>query len=417
MARCSLLLGAWLVCVAAVTGAQSYRNGLIVSDTQGRLYRVSPAGAMTTIGSYATATMPNIWSMVVDNDNRHVIAVASGVTVTTGAGALLRIDPQSGFATTLATVAAPYPIAVDEHGGFLVGSLIGAQYVLLHFDGGTMAVSTVMTASAFPIPARDPTTGDWLVDRTGSGLERHASDFSTQRATYPHPLGWLLAMESDPIGPILYAAAGSTLGAFDLQRNTITSLAAVPQSTPISLDAAIAVDRATDASGGLIHVSRSMPTNLIEVYDRSGTVLRTIGPFPAKVSAIVFDRGRNIAFGVVTAPNHRAIRISIPEDAGKLCVCAISASGYTPGIPIADGRTIPLRPDAVMLLSVTGRLAPLLRGNVDTLDAGGRMVATLDLNPLGNAVAGVPLWVTAVTLDPQASSGVATVTRPEIVVH
>lgn len=396
-----------------MVGAQSYRNGLIVADAQARLIRVSPTGAMTTIGQYATASMPSIWSMVVDHDNRHVVAVASGIAISSPAGALLRIDPVTGSATTLTALTAPFSIATDEHGGFLVGT----GFALLKLEGAAMTASTVVATGGFVIPTRDPTTGDWLLSRDGKLLERHAADFSGQRATHTHGLGWLFAMDHDPHGPLIYAASPATLAAFDLRRNAFTSLATVPQATPTALDAALAADRAPDASGGLVYVSRSTPLSVIEVYDRAGTVVRTIGPFPAKVTAIAFDGARNIAFGVVAAPNHRAIRIRIPEDAGKTCICAVGVTGYTPGLSLAGGRTIPLRPDNVMLLSVTGRLSPLLRGNIKTLDAGGRMVATLDLNPLGNAVRGVPVWIVAVTLDPQAPGGIATVTRPAIVVH
>ncbi len=405
--------------VASLATAQSHRRGLIVADSQAGLYRVSPTGVIATIGSYATTAMPNIWSMVMDNDNEHVIAVATGVPAAVPSGALLRIDPASGSATTFANVPAPYPLTVDDSGNFLVGvRLPSEKRILLRIDETGTQFTTVLNAINFPVVARDSVSGQWIVHRVVGLFERVSADFRTLIFGDRQPFGWFLEMASDPIGPSLHVATTSALVRIDLNTTALTTVAGpIPQGTPAWLDGAIAVDRAADASGGLIYVSRSTPAPSIDVYDRAGTVVRTIGPFPSTVSAIVFDAERNITFGMIAAPNHRAIRIRIPEDAGKLCVCALSVTGYTPGRPIAGGRTIPLRFDDATRLGVAGQLAPWFTGNVGSLDANGRMVATLDLNPLGATIASVPVWVAAITMDPAAPGGIATVTRAQIVVH
>jgi hypothetical protein len=56
-----------------------------------------------------------------------------------------------------------------------------------------------------------------------------------------------------------------------------------------------------------------------------------------------------------------------------------------------------------------------LTGNHGYLSPAGEGVARLNLNPLGRAIRGIRLWAVAVVIDPGAPFGIATISKPVLV--
>ena len=127
---------------------------------------------------------------------------------------------------------------------------------------------------------------------------------------------------------------------------------------------------------------------------------------------MIFDKSRNLGPELVQAPNHRRIQISFPGDGGKSYVLALSLTGCKPGIPLPDGRVIPLVPDKLTEATVRYVLPPLLTGNIGVLNTYDRALVTMNLNSLGSAVKGLRVWAAAITLDPAAPSGISQVSAP-----
>jgi len=109
------------------------------------------------------------------------------------------------------------------------------------------------------------------------------------------------------------------------------------------------------------------------------------------------------------------IGITIPEDAGKTYVMAVSASGVRPGIPFADGRLASLTPDTITIVGLTSGLAPYLTNTMGTLSAQGKATAKLNLSSFGPVANGVILFFDVMTLDPAAPLGIKTITDPHVI--
>ncbi len=97
--------------------------------------------------------------------------------------------------------------------------------------------------------------------------------------------------------------------------------------------------------------------------------------------------------------------------AGLPYAASISLGNSGIPLPSPDVRTIPLSPDPLFGLALTGQL-PLLQGGVGTLDANGQSALILTI-PNAPGLIAVTLHLAFVTLDPQSPSGVRTVSRPQ----
>ena len=71
--------------------------------------------------------------------------------------------------------------------------------------------------------------------------------------------------------------------------------------------------------------------------------------------------------------------------------------GTMPGIPLGDGRVIPLNPDAIFFLSLSGALG--LQNNIGTLDSQGRGTAIWNVPNVPEA-RGLTLYAAFVTINP-----------------
>ena len=102
--------------------------------------------------------------------------------------------------------------------------------------------------------------------------------------------------------------------------------------------------------------------------------------------------------------------------ANRPYLLAFGMSGVRPGMPLPDGRNIPMRMDDLAFLSLTGRLAPFITNNIGTLDNTGLGVARVDVSAFGKALNGVRLWLCAIVLDPYAPFHIGVISDPKCLV-
>jgi hypothetical protein len=253
----------------------------------------------------------------------------------------------------------------------------------------------------------DKISGDWLIGdysaRAIARVDRNTMTLTTMIPIGAPPTGMMQDSERDEV----YISGGSVTF---LSYNPVTHAVATVVTGAGSSNAS-ALDRAPANDGSLLYAG--LTTGQIVKFDRSGQNLGVVGNTGAgSCLGVIFDRSRNLGPELIQAPNHRRIRISFPGDANKSYVLALSLSGCKPGVPLRDGRVIPLNPDNLTVATVQYSLPPLLAGNLGVLNAFDEAVATMDLNSLGSAVKGLRVWAAALTLDPAAPSGISQVSAP-----
>jgi hypothetical protein len=123
---------------------------------------------------------------------------------------------------------------------------------------------------------------------------------------------------------------------------------------------------------------------------------------------------RHLAWFMDRAPNGRSLRLDFPGEGGRAYVVAFGMSGPRPGVRLADGRPVPINPDALTWASVSGGLGSILRGTVGVLDPVGRARVTVDTNSLGSRLKGLRVWAVALLLDRTSLSGVSHIVGPAV---
>jgi hypothetical protein len=112
-----------------------------------------------------------------------------------------------------------------------------------------------------------------------------------------------------------------------------------------------------------------------------------------------------------TAPGRWEFRVHFEGQPKQPFAMALSLAGMRPGMLLPDGRKILLQPDVLTYLSLSGRLAPVLTGNLGVLDPEGRAVVSLDLQN-APTLTGFNLFGLVITLDPLAPVGLRTIADP-----
>jgi len=125
--------------------------------------------------------------------------------------------------------------------------------------------------------------------------------------------------------------------------------------------------------------------------------------------------GRHLSWKQTVPLNDRILNLSFPGEGGRPFVVGASLNGTCPGLPLKDGRVIPLAIDVLTGLCLSGGIPGLLEGTVGLLDASGRAAVKVNANPLGPGVKGVRIWFAAVVLDPSAPSAVAHIVGPDLI--
>lgn len=132
-------------------------------------------------------------------------------------------------------------------------------------------------------------------------------------------------------------------------------------------------------------------------------------------TSMVRARGNHLAWKLTAPPNDRLLHLSFPGEGGRDYVVGASLSGVSPGLPLADGRVVPVTFDGLTRLGLAGGIPGVLEGTLGRLDASGRAVVKVNANALGPGLKGLRIWFAALVLDPSASSGVAHVVGPRLI--
>jgi len=389
--------------LAAVAQAQPYGTDVNCSTTGQIVYRISPAGAFTTVIS-GTGSTVNMVAM--DNDNRNL------AIINTSPPSLRIVDPVMGSVVRTVWTGAPLTGANyfnPVHTGDYVLAQGTALFQIKH-DGS--AISTIRSGAPFQnlqslvqdlvtgnIAAGDITaTCIFDVDLGGTVLNTWvAGQVGPFSMTQDHQSGDLILGQG--------AAAARGVYRFSHTTNAVTTIA--PQAV-VGNSNAICFDRAP-GNGEIV-----VGTSPVRRIDMVGNVLATYSGVPITNSGMCFDKERNLVSVRTASPNQWRFDLNFPGEAGNNYAMALSSTGFTPGIPV-DSRFIQLVPDLITLLSLSGGLFPLLQGNIGVLDANDRGTATLDLSAFAG-LTDLRLWAVAVTLNGAAPSGIQTIGKPIIVV-
>jgi len=133
-------------------------------------------------------------------------------------------------------------------------------------------------------------------------------------------------------------------------------------------------------------------------------------------SCLIRKNGLAFTWKLLVPPNRRQLEVTFAGEGGRPYVVGVSASGPYPGVPVGDGRVIPLQPDAITWACLRGGIPGLISNTVGILDRLGSARIILDANPLGPAARGLRLSVAAIVIDNQAPGGIAQVAPAEMLV-
>lgn len=149
-------------------------------------------------------------------------------------------------------------------------------------------------------------------------------------------------------------------------------------------------------------------------FDDAGTIHArspVVGPFPGLQWRGIRLWSDPMGFRPLAPPNDWALELDFPGEPLRTWMIGASLTGFSGGPRLADGRAIPLAPDALTWLTAQGR-TPWITPTVGQLDADGHAAIRVNANPLGGSVAGARLWFAAVVLDPALPTGIAQVAGP-----
>lgn len=410
---CGLFVAAILGSVAAT--AQLHPNGYAGTASSGRLFLFSPQGVAQSM-SIGTSTG---YGVVMGPRNRELYAVGSG-------GAIIRVDPLSQTVLgTLATVSGANDLAVDCNGDVFATTSTS----LMNIDPfGT--VTTVLTGQTGLNGgmAIDPRTGALIVQsssgtdplllvaRDGSSVTTLGTGFDARYGIDVHiPTGAVFSgsccgdftpaenvfmlQAGQSVATVFLSSAAPPVGVYSLKADRSS---AASQRLVLG---AFAPSSAARGPGGIYHV---------DIASKSVTTFSTLASGASLYETEILYR-RNV-HTYSTARGQWAIGVKVPEDAGKAYQIALSATDIRPGVPVPGQRTAYLTPDTFTMLSFQNLLAPYATGLQGTLDGLGEANGAINVAPLGSAVNGLRLYMLAITFDPQAPGGIATVTDPTVLV-
>ncbi len=383
---------------------------------------VDGGGNVTTILSGAQLANSFPSGACMDADNRHYLV---GLGSSVNNASVIRVSPtgmivQTITVSTLMTTAVD--VAVDVNGDYLVLESNGTSAFQTRLYRVTPVVNTITTVWSiggfYPAYALaiDGASGDALVVYQG---------FGTATVYRIAPSGTVVKSSATPVnlrGQLQYDwRTGDTIigawpnispGAVLLKRDGAGNLSTL-LAAGLNSGEGVYPDRASSANPRWIVASDPGTSGLFAV-DATTNAITTLHATTSYVYSHVFpDRGRNLTV-IRQGATLRDFAISIPADAGRNYVLGLSVTGTTAGVPLADGRRIPLTIDPVTAASVNGVLGPILTGHVGTLDASGRGVANLNVSGLG--LPPMPIWAIVLTLDPSAPLGIRTITDPALAV-
>ncbi len=410
-----MLVRMTLVTVAALVvfqcgpaAAQPYGTDILATTTAGLLYRIHNSGAWQAMVTFQS--LPNMVCM--DNNNRDILVVTYQ-----SPAALVVVDPTVNAVVRTVWSGAPF-LRMDYfaplHTGDFVVSGTAQPFTpalfLVKRDGS--GVTTLHAGAPLRGPQavlQDLNDGRILVGDLTSQTLYHVALDGTVNTVFISALNYPFSMTQDHTdGSILLGPGGrSWLWGFFRYSITARTLTTLNGPNVIVNANAICFDR-WRGSGEIV-----VGAGPVYRTDGRGTVITTYNGLPWNNTGMCFDKGRNIVTRHVSSPNQWRFDVNFPGEAGRPYALALSRTGFTPPIPV-DTRAVPLVFDNLVRLCLDGSLAALLKGNLGTLNLSDRAAVHLDLRQFGNSLKGIQIWAAAVTLDAGAPSGIATISKPYV---
>ncbi len=401
--------------LAQPIAAQYHPSDLVCGSSS--IVRVSPAGAVTSVYDNPGA----INSLTMDVDNRHLVCGDGGV-----AGAvhgIVRIDPSTNAVTTIiqngSLLYHPMNLIVNFDGdyvftnryrSFVTPTFATFNVGLFKLDRTTNALTTLLTTVQVGSAgnwsgglAMDIDDGSYVIqDRdgiSGAPLIRLAPDGTT--STMATGFTPRFGIAQDYRTGDWYSAAGNDV--MHLQKGLMTPTPLFGSRTG-ALFSGVVMDRQSAPRPRLVSADSGAMYH-VDLFDRTITTI-TLGASIPTPWALAFDGSRNLA-GVRTAPGRYSIGMRFPGEGNRGYAIALGLGGVRPGILLADGRTIHLAFDSLVVLTLRNALPGVWRPGPGRLDASGEATASLDVSAFG--ALDVPCWCVAMTID---GGGIATIADP-----
>jgi len=361
----------------------------------------------------------------------------------TGGSVLYKVDGTLGTATTIFdNTGTAYDMAMDIDNKSLWFGQSGSPGGLFKVDLTTLAITTMILDSMALSSPRDMVLnqdGD-LVFTSTTDIYKYSGGKITTIATAPATAtNWYGGMEIDidtgryvlqaknsPYALIAIDDAGTiaTLGTGGNPRYSITqdirtgdwyqgsfsSLYLLKQGTSsfvqVTLSGAsayyyaLACDRASAANPRIVSLhNNGATTSRLNYTDLTSYVVTlTTLNFGIYNYETEFFRGNDLCTAK-TGTGKWSINLSLPNEAGKNYVMAMSLTGVRPGIPLPDGRRINLALDGLTILTIQNLIPTIFNPGPGALSATGQAAGWLDVNGLP-PLSGVRVWVEALVVGP-----------------
>lgn len=434
---------AWLLAAMTViatagrspsVSAQAYTGDFIVAGswylTGDAIARVSRTnGAATTfVPSISQVQQAHHADIIQAEDNASFYVLSEAERV------VCRFDKNGGSLVTVfdgrAILTGPRDLLMDDRGDLIITDDAG----VFRLELATLKVTTLLkpaSVGAVLATTQNIDDGKFLVGGVGGLVQLdQLSGTTTSLIGLPGSSGFRYHMAQEPALGRLYAGTccgtgnGQVMLRFDLQNLESTI---VVGAHPVARAAyAHRFDRRVRTAGDhMIYSSVSgfaIPGNAsgLFAFDEAGNVTSlTVYGTPAlgvlTSWGLEIEGSRNVACLRTGPVNDREIRLSFPDQPGRPYLIALGLSGVRPGVPLGDGRQIHLRPDAAMFLSLAGGIPGVWNPGPGVLDPQGRALAALRLTAFGRGLRGVPIWVSALVIDPAAPKGVAAIAETVVV--
>ena len=341
---------------------------LIPDSTSSAIWQLDPV-LMAITGTLVSSSAFNtsIYGMNYDHNGDLFVATRSS---------LFRVSP-AGAVTT----AGPIPSTSHMGEDVLTGELFISSSTLYRLDRNTLALTTLGTgfSGRYGDLLQNPLTGDIFVPTCcgWSGLSLHVLKAGSSVAS-------------------IYLASNDLAGAYGPNLDRISA------ANPRLVTGSHVYLSQYPNSGGMwyIDLTTGVPQNLAKWQ-------------LATIADTTILESRNL-HSVRTATGMYDVRINIPSDGGKSYLLGFSFTGVVPALPLPDGRRLPLVVDNLTFLTVNNLSAPYFTGTVGILDPFGMAPAKVNVSSFYNLLKGMKLWMVAVTLDPKAPIGIATITDPKV---
>ncbi len=389
--------------------AQPLGTDFFTGHTSGRIIRSTMNGPSVQLpGSYGYF----INGLTMDTDNRSLVAIDS---LSSTGNRVIRIDPNAGAIIGTVFTGTPFTnvqswIDVDDDGDYLVAD----RTEIFKVNRNGLGVTTLFSdASGYWFAfCEDRTTGNYLLGDFSNRKAILTVDRDTLAVTSITPVGSsITGMMQDPHDVRVYCS-GTAFVMFNPQTFAVTTINGNLGRGSANVGG---IDRSPAANGGLLY--GGLTTGDVIQLDRQGNILGTVASTGGgSCLGFTFDRSRNIAAELVTAPNDRLIRLSLPGDAGKPYAVGVGISGCVPGFALPDQRVIPLNLDNLAIAGLKGLLAPLVTNTIGILNAFDEATLNFNANALGASVKGVRVWFAAASFDPAQPFGISQIAGPLLVV-